>query len=94
MPSVSLHPKTLSVLIAREEMLARALNGNPHLQQLRIIFITGIRSGVLSLLDRGSDRADSKEGFYLRPAQDHPGGDEQTAEKWAKLNWKWHRRSG
>ena len=33
-------------------MLARALNGNPHLQQFRIIFITGIRSGVLSRLDR------------------------------------------
>jgi len=35
-------------------MLARALNGNPHLQQYRILFITGIRSGVLSRLDRSS----------------------------------------
>jgi hypothetical protein len=35
-------------------MLARALNGNPHLQQFRIVFITGIRSGVLSRLDRRS----------------------------------------
>jgi hypothetical protein len=33
-------------------MVARALNGNPHLQQFRILFITGIRSGVLSRLDR------------------------------------------
>ena len=33
-------------------MLARALNGNPHLQQFRILFITGIRSGILSRLDR------------------------------------------
>jgi hypothetical protein len=35
-------------------MLARALNGNPHLQQSRILFITGIRSGVLSGLDRSA----------------------------------------
>ena len=28
-------------------MLARALNGNPHLQQSRILFIAGIRSGIL-----------------------------------------------
>jgi hypothetical protein len=35
-------------------MLARALNGNPHLQQFRIVFIIGIRSGVLSRLDRSS----------------------------------------
>jgi SPX domain protein involved in polyphosphate accumulation len=42
------------VLIAPEEMLARALNGNPHLQQFRIVFFTGIRSGILSRLDRSS----------------------------------------
>jgi hypothetical protein len=35
-------------------MLARALNGNPHLQQFRIVLITGIRSGVLGRLDRSS----------------------------------------
>jgi hypothetical protein len=44
LPAVSLLPETLSVLIAPEEMLARALNGNPHLQQFRILLITGIRS--------------------------------------------------
>jgi hypothetical protein len=54
LPAVSLLPETLSVLIAPEEMLARALNGNPQLQQFRIVFITGIRSGVLSRLDRSS----------------------------------------
>jgi hypothetical protein len=54
LPAVSLLPETLSVLVAPEEMLARALNGNPHLQQFRILFITGIRSGVLSRLDRSS----------------------------------------
>jgi hypothetical protein len=27
---------------------------NPHLQQFRIVFITGIRSGILSQLDRSS----------------------------------------
>jgi hypothetical protein len=47
-------PETLSVLVAPEEMLARALNSNPHLQQFRIVFITGIRSGALSQLDRRS----------------------------------------
>jgi hypothetical protein len=52
LPAVSLLPETLSVLIAPEEMLARALNGNPHLQQYRILFIAGIRSGILSRLDR------------------------------------------
>ena len=41
LPAVSLLP-IVSVLIAPEEML-RALNGNPHLQQFRILFITGIR---------------------------------------------------
>jgi hypothetical protein len=35
-------------------MLARALNGNHHLQQFRILFITGIRSGILSRLDRSA----------------------------------------
>jgi len=52
LPAVSLLPETLSVLIAPEEMLAQALNGNPHLQQFRILFIAGIRSGILSRLDR------------------------------------------
>ena len=33
LPAVSLLPETLSVLVAPEEMLARALNGNLHLQQ-------------------------------------------------------------
>jgi hypothetical protein len=46
LPSVSLLPETLSVLVAPEEMLARALSGNPHLQQFRIVPITGIRSGI------------------------------------------------
>jgi len=54
LPAVSLLPETLSVLIAPEDMLARAMNSNPHLQQFRIVFITGIRSGVLSRLDRSS----------------------------------------
>jgi hypothetical protein len=54
LPAVSLLPETLSVLIAPEDMLARALNGNPHLQQFKILFVTGIRSGVLSRLDRSS----------------------------------------
>ena len=46
-----------------EEMLARALNGNPHLQQFRILFITGIRSGILSRLDRGSMELDVRRAF-------------------------------
>jgi hypothetical protein len=32
--------------------MLRALNGNPHLQQFRILFIAGIRSGILNRLDR------------------------------------------
>jgi hypothetical protein len=52
LPAVSLLPETLSVLIAPEEMLARALNGNLHLQQFRILLIAGIRSGILGRLDR------------------------------------------
>ena len=35
-------------------MLARALDGNSHLQQFGILFIAGIRSGVLSRLDSSS----------------------------------------
>jgi len=46
LPAVSLLPETLSVLIAPEEMLARGLNGNPHLQQYRTLFIAIIRSGI------------------------------------------------
>ena len=46
LPAVSLLPETLSVLIAPEKMLARALNGNPHLQQFRIIFINDIRPSL------------------------------------------------
>ena len=34
--------------------MLRALNGNPHLQQFRILFITSIRSGILSRLDRSA----------------------------------------
>jgi len=41
------------LIIASDEMLARALNGNPHLKQLRI-FINGICSGVLGRMDRSS----------------------------------------
>jgi len=52
LPAVSLLPETLSVLVAPEEMLARALNGNLHLQQFRILLIAGIRSGILGRLDR------------------------------------------
>ena len=63
LPAVSLLPETLSVLVAPEEMLARALNGNPHLQQFRILFITGIRSGVLSRLDRSSMELDVRRAF-------------------------------
>jgi len=54
LPAVSLFPEMLSVHIAPEEMLACALNGNPPLQQFRILFITGIRSGILSRLDRSA----------------------------------------
>jgi hypothetical protein len=54
LPAVSLLPETLNVLIAPEEILAKALNNNPHLKQFRIVFITGIRSGILSRLDRSS----------------------------------------
>lgn len=53
--AVSLLPETFSAFASpSEEMLARALKGNPHLQQFRIAFIIGIRSGVLSRLDRSS----------------------------------------
>ena len=67
LPAVSLLPETLSVLVAPEEML-RALNGNPHLQQFRILFITGIRSGILEHAGSQRDRADSEEGLHLRPS--------------------------
>ena len=39
------------------------LNGNPHLQQFRIVFITGIRSGILSRLDRSSMELDVRRAF-------------------------------
>jgi hypothetical protein len=54
LPAVSLLPETLSILIAPEEMLVIAHSGNPRLQQYRILLITGIRSGILSRLDRSS----------------------------------------
>jgi hypothetical protein len=60
LPAVSLLPETLSVVVAPEEMLEpRVLNGNSHLQQFRIVYITGIRSGVLRLLDRNLEAKDS-----------------------------------
>ena len=61
LPVVSLLP-IVSVLIAPEEML-RALNGNPHLQQSRILFIAGIRSGILGRLDRSSVELDVRRAF-------------------------------
>ena len=63
LPAVSLLPETLNVLVAPEEMLARALNGNPHLQQFRILFITGIRSGILSRLDRSPIELEVRRAF-------------------------------
>jgi len=63
LPAVSLLPETLSVLVAPEEMLARALNGSLHLQQFRILFITGIRSGILSRLDRNSMELSVRKAF-------------------------------
>ena len=55
------------MLVAPEEMLARALNGNPHLQQFRILLISSIRSDVLSRLDRGSMEL-IEEGLHPYPA--------------------------
>jgi len=63
LPAVSLLPETLSVLIAPEKMLAWALNGNLHLPQFRILFITGIRSGILSRLDRSSMELNVRRAF-------------------------------
>ena len=63
LPAVSQPPETLSVLTAPEEMPARALNGNPYLQQFRILFIAGIRSGILSRLDRGSVELNVRRAF-------------------------------
>jgi hypothetical protein len=72
LPAVSLLPETLSVLIAPEEMLARALNGNPHLQQFRILFVTGIRSGIL---EHAGPRLPGVRGAFTSVrAVDHPGG--------------------
>jgi hypothetical protein len=44
-------------------MLARALNGNPHLQQFRILYIAGIRSGILNRLNRSSTELDVRRAF-------------------------------
>jgi len=73
LPAVSLLP-IVSVLIAPEEML-RALNGNPHLQQFRILFIRGIRSGILSQLDRSSMELSVRRAITSVRAVDHPGGE-------------------
>jgi hypothetical protein len=51
------------VLIAPEEMLARALNGNPHLQQFRIVFLAGVRPDILSWLDRSSKELIMRRAF-------------------------------
>jgi hypothetical protein len=67
LPAVSLLPETLNVLVAPEEILDRALNGNPHLQQFRIVF-PGIRSGVLARLDRSATDLNSEECLHLRPS--------------------------
>jgi hypothetical protein len=53
----------LSLLIAPEETLVRALNGNPHLQQFRTVFITSIRSSILGRLDRSSIELDVRRAF-------------------------------
>jgi hypothetical protein len=45
------------VLVTPEDMLTRALKGNHHLQQFRIV-LPSISSGVL----------DSEEGLHLRPS--------------------------
>jgi hypothetical protein len=71
LPAVSLLPETLSMLVAPEGMLAQALNGNPHLQQFRIVF-PGIRSGILSLLDRSSMDLIVRRAFTSVRAADHP----------------------
>jgi hypothetical protein len=42
------------MILCKISALLPALNGNPPLQQFKILFITGIRSGVLSRLDRSS----------------------------------------
>jgi hypothetical protein len=63
LPAVSLLPEMLSALIAPEEMLARAFNGNPHLQRFRILSITGIRSVVLCWLDRSPMELSVRRAF-------------------------------
>jgi hypothetical protein len=50
LPAVSLLPETLSVLVAPEEMLARALNGNATLESWRNIDKPGESIRIWSLL--------------------------------------------
>jgi hypothetical protein len=74
-PAVSRLPDTLNILIAPEEML-HALNGNPHLQQFRILFVAGIRSGVLNRLDRELIvELHVRRAFTAVRAVDHPRGE-------------------
>jgi hypothetical protein len=54
-------------------MLARALNGNLHLRQFRTLFITGIRSCILTRLDRSAIELIVRRAFTPVRAVDHPG---------------------
>jgi len=63
-------------------MLARDLNGNPHLQQFRIVFITGIRFGVFSQLDRSSLDLIVRRAFTSVRLR-------AELEESATLSWQW-----
>ena len=66
LPTVSLPPETISVLVAPVEMLANAQSSRLELQRYKILFISGNYSRILSRLDRKYTELE------IRPAPSHP----------------------
>jgi len=63
LPAVSLLPETLSVLVAPGGDAGPGPQLQPKPAAIQILFITGIRSGILSRLDRGSIELNVRRAF-------------------------------
>jgi len=72
LPTVSLLPKTNSVLIASVEMLAGALNSHLELQRYKILFISGRSS---SRLNRNITELDVRRAFTVYQLMTIPTGE-------------------
>ena len=64
-PTITLRSRSFNALLASREMFIQALNRNLNLQRLRVIYVCGNYSSILSSLDRRFDALDVRRAFTV-----------------------------